>query len=235
MTISALSVFALLPAARFFAGPVRDWLPLFYVLIGYWTSGLFFVAPMLSIEARLAAADRRLFSALSLQQQLERAPRILLEYLEAMYFATPMFLVAGLVILLASGRADLVDRYWTIVILAEFGAFGVLPWVQTRAPWELEPPGVMDRRVLTWREINGRVTRPFTIRVNTFPSGHASATLAVAIAVIAAAPVPGLILLLLALSVAVASFVGRYHYGADVLAGLALAVLASALGTSLAG
>jgi membrane-associated phospholipid phosphatase len=93
----------------------------------------------------------------------------------------------------------------------------------------------MDRRVLTWREINRRVTRPFTIRVNTFPSGHASATLAVAIAVIAAAPVPGLILLLLALSVAVASVVGRYHYGADVLAGLALAVLASALGTSLAG
>lgn len=233
VTASALLVGALISTLLIVDSPsarlLRDWLPLLYVLLGYWSSGIFFIAPMHDFEMRLASIDRRVLSAPQLPRRLERAPRALLEYLEATYFATPVFLPAGLTALLITGRPDLVDRYWTTVILAEFGAFGMLPWVQTRPPWELEPPGTMDRRRLTWREINRQVTRPFTIRVNTFPSGHASGTLAVALAVIPAAPVAGAVLLVLALSVSVASVVGRYHYSADVLAGIGVAVLAVGL------
>jgi membrane-associated phospholipid phosphatase len=209
---------------------LRDWLPLLYVLIGYWLSGRFFTRPMERIEERLAAADRRLFAALDLPARLDRAPRVVLEFLEAMYFAAPAFLLAGFLIVIGGQHAHLVDRYWTIVLLSEFGAFAVLPWVQTRPPWAVDPPGVIDRRAPKWRRINRRMTIPLQIRVNTFPSGHASGTLAVAFVLLEAAPPAGLVFLALALSVCVASVTGRYHYAVDVIAGAATAMLAATVG-----
>jgi membrane-associated phospholipid phosphatase len=63
-----------------------------------------------------------------------------------------------------------------------------------------------------------------TIRVNTFPSGHAAGSLAVALAVVGAMPASGVLLLVLALAICVACVVGRYHYIVDVLAGAAVAI-----------
>ena len=210
-------------------GPMwfRDWMPLAYVLAGYRLSGLFFVTPALEFEAHLAAADRRLFAGLDLPRRLEQAPRLVLEYLEAVYFATPAFLPAGLVVVLWAGRPDLVEWYWTTVLLAEFGAFAVLPWVPTRPPWMIEPVGAIDRRHLSVRRFSRRVSGPLVIGWNTFPSGHASGALAISIAVFAASPAAGVVGLMLTLSVVVASVVGRYHYGPDAAAGLALGGLAA--------
>ena len=237
VTSGALVVFTILAGAVRWAPTtvpaLRDWVPLLYVLIGYWASGLFFIAPMHGVETRLASIDQRLFSALHMARWSARTPRAILEYLEAVYFATPAFLPAGLAALLVAGRGDVVDRYWTTVMAAEFGAYGMLPWVQTRSPRELESAGVMDRRAVMWHTINRRVTLPMSIGVNTFPSGHASGSLAVALVVLTGAPAAGFILLLLALSVAVASVVGRYHYTVDVLLGIALAGFAFVAGVIL--
>lgn len=232
-SLAVLVLFILAGVVRWTPATVpglRDWLPLLYVLIGYRASGLFFNAPMLGFEARLASIDQRLFSTLRLAHWQARTPRAFLEYLEAAYFATPAFLPAGLAMLLMAGRGDVVDRYWTTVMVAEFGAFAVLPWVQTRSPRELEPDGMMDRRAVMWHIINQRLTLPLMIGVNTFPSGHASGSLAVALVVIAVAPAAGSLLLLLALSVAVAAVAGRYHYAADVVLGIVLAVCATVVG-----
>jgi membrane-associated phospholipid phosphatase len=67
--------------------------------------------------------------------------------------------------------------------------------------------------------------RRATIGANTFPSGHAAASLAVALAVVGVVPGAGLLLLGLALSICIACVVGRYHYVMDVLAGAVLAGL----------
>jgi membrane-associated phospholipid phosphatase len=206
---------------------LRSWLPLGYVFAGYKLSALFFVEPMTGFEERLAEVDRRLFAALGVGRRVERAPRILLEVLEAAYFSAPALLVSGALVLLARHRSDLVDRYWALVMLAEFGAFGMLPWIQTRAPWELEPPGPMDRRGLAARWLNHRVGRPLMIRVNTFPSGHASGTLAVAIGVMRAAPGAGAMFLLCSFAVMVAAVLGRYHYAIDIVAGIVVAIAAA--------
>jgi membrane-associated phospholipid phosphatase len=61
--------------------------------------------------------------------------------------------------------------------------------------------------------------------VNTFPSGHAAASLAVALGVIGAVPWAGTVLLGLALGICVACVVGRYHYLIDVVAGAAVALI----------
>jgi undecaprenyl-diphosphatase len=69
-----------------------------------------------------------------------------------------------------------------------------------------------------------RMVEQFTIRANTFPSGHVAGSLAVAFAVIGAMPWTGAILFGLALTISLACIVGRYHYVIDVLAGAVLAV-----------
>jgi membrane-associated phospholipid phosphatase len=58
-----------------------------------------------------------------------------------------------------------------------------------------------------------------SIRVNTFPSGHAAASLAVALAVVGTLPWAGTVFLGLAVGICVACVVGRYHYVIDVAAG----------------
>ena len=70
-----------------------------------------------------------------------------------------------------------------------------------------------------------RVLGLTSVQLNTFPSGHAAASLATALAVGARLPLPGLLLGLLAIAIVIGSVVGRYHYAADALAGAALAIL----------
>jgi membrane-associated phospholipid phosphatase len=219
---------ALLPSLAFLVMPaMRDWLPLVYVLAGYKVSALFFVEPMIAIERRLADVDSRLFAAIGAPGLVDRAPRWLLEGLEAAYFVAPAMLAVGAFTLGTYQRSDLIEQYWTIVLLAEFGAFGMLPWIQTRAPWQVEPSGSMDRRALAARWMNQRIARPLSIQFNTFPSGHASGTVAVALGVMAAAPGIGALFLIGAVIVMTGAVLGRYHYAVDVVAGTAVAIAAA--------
>jgi membrane-associated phospholipid phosphatase len=58
-----------------------------------------------------------------------------------------------------------------------------------------------------------------SVRVNTFPSGHAAEALAAALLTTAApAPVP-ILMLLNALAVSAGAVLGRYHYAVDAVAG----------------
>ena len=87
----------------------------------------------------------------------------------------------------------LVDRYWTMVMGAEFAAFAPLAFIQTRPPWALErKPELADPAI---HRLASQMVQHLTIRVNTFPSGHAAGSLAVAFAVIGALPAAGLVLL----------------------------------------
>jgi membrane-associated phospholipid phosphatase len=107
----------------------------------------------------------------------------------------------------------------------EFICFGMLPWIQTRPPWVLEPPGAIDARHLTMRAANRFFVRRALMPVNTFPSGHAATALAVALATFPIAPPAGALFLVLAMSIAVGSVIGRYHYALDAAAGIALTLV----------
>jgi membrane-associated phospholipid phosphatase len=77
-----------------------------------------------------------------------------------------------------------------------------------------------------------RVLGVASVQLNTFPSGHAAASLATALAVGARLPLVGLSLGLLALAIALGSVAGRYHYAADALTGAGLAFLAFVISRS---
>ena len=89
-----------------------------------------------------------------------------------------------------------------------------------RAPWMTERKAVLPDRAV--HRAASLMVENFTIRANTFPSGHVAGSLAVALAVAGVMPWAGLVLLALAASIAAACVVGRYHYIIDVLAGVAL-------------
>ena len=211
---------ALFWIARGGAGVVRDWAPAAGILVGYYTSGRFFVAPSPGVEAWLAAWDRRLLGDPA--TRFARWPRVALACLEVVYMGCFLLVPAGFGALAAAGRADLADRYWTIVGAAEFGAFAPLTVIQTRPPWLVERKAVLPDRAV--HRAAARMVEAFTIHANTFPSGHVAGSLAVALALVEPLPWAGAAALLLALSIAVATVVGRYHYIIDGIAGAALAV-----------
>jgi membrane-associated phospholipid phosphatase len=199
---------------------VRDWAPAAGILIGYYVSGRFFVSPSLRVEEWLMSWDRRLLGDPA--TRFARWPRALVAYLEIVYMGCFLLVPAGFALLAAIGRSDLADRYWTIVAAAEFGAFAPLVAIQTRPPWLLERKAVVaDRAVHRAASV---MVEHFTIRANTFPSGHVAGSLAVAFALADAVPALGIGALVLAISISVATVVGRYHYVIDGIAGAVLAV-----------
>ena len=198
---------------------VRDCAPLAYILAGYFLGGLLFAAPSLEIESWLMRWDRRLLGDPA--TRFVGWPRALVASLELIYMGCFLLIPAGLALLLYAGHVALVDRYWTLVMGAELAAFAPLAFIQTRPPWALErKPELADPAI---HRLASQMVQHLTIRVNTFPSGHAAGSLAVALAVIGALPGPGAVLLLLALAICIACVVGRYHYVVDIVAGAAVA------------
>ncbi len=212
---------AMVAVARAGGGLARDWSPLVVILVGYFVSGRFFIHPSPSLEAWLIAWDRRLLGDAA--TRFAGWPRSVLAYLELVYMGCFLLVPLGFAALVLTGQSSLANRYWTMVIGAEFGAFASLGLIQSRPPWALErAPGPADRAM---RRFALRMVEQFTIRANTFPSGHVAGSLAVAFAVIGAMPWTGAILFGLALTISLACIVGRYHYVIDVLAGAVLAVV----------
>jgi PAP2 superfamily len=203
----------------------RDLAPALFILFCYHLSGRLFLDPQPAVEAAFTAFDARVQRLLGMPEWLVRAPRLLLEFLEAAYFACYPALVAGYFALVACGRADHTDRYWSFVLVATLACYALLPWIRTRAPWECEPAGPMDRRPVWFRRLNTLVNRNASIQVNTFPSAHVAGTLAVGLAVAEVWPAAGAGLVLLALVIGVATVTGRYHYAGDSLAAVVFTML----------
>jgi len=218
-------VIAVLTVARFGTSAVllRDWMPLVYILLGYWLPALLVTSTNQVFERRLLTLDQRWLGIDNVSTIGERAPRRVIELLELAYlFCYPMVPI-GLACLHVAGLREESDRFWTAVLAAVFGCYGVLPWLPTRPPRAIEGEPMRSSALI--RRVNLRVLGLASIQLNTFPSGHVAASLATALAVCVRLPLAGLSLGLLALAIAIGSVVGRYHYAADALAGAALALL----------
>jgi membrane-associated phospholipid phosphatase len=220
MAASALSGGAVWTIAHAAPLLVRDWAPLAYILAGYFLSGYLYAAPSAGIESWLMSWDRRLLG--DPVTRFAGWPRALVACLEIIYMGCFLLIPAGLGLLQYAGYAALVDRYWTLVMGAEFAAFAPLAFIQTRPPWAIErKPQLADPAI---HRLASQMVQRLTIGVNTFPSGHAAGSLAVALAVAGAMPVTGVVLLALAAGICVACVVGRYHYTVDVVAGAVVAL-----------
>lgn len=211
-----------LTIASFGTGAIfwRDWMPLVYIVVGYRLPALLVTSTDPEFERKLLELDSRwLVNVIS-----ARAPRSVIQLLELAYLGCYPMVPLGFAILYVAGLREESDRFWTAVLLAVFGCYGVLPWLPTRPPRAIEGEPMQTSGLV--RRVNLRVLGVASVQLNTFPSGHAAASLATALAVGARLPIAGLLLGLLALAIALGSVAGRYHYAADALAGAALAIVA---------
>ena len=199
---------------------VRDWAPGVSIIVGYYLSGRFFVQASETLEDWLMAWDRRLLGDPT--TRFARWPPPVLAYLEIVYVTCFLLVPAGAAVLVLTGHASLVDRYWTMVLAAELGSFGSLSVIQSRPPWLVERKAALPDRAV--HRAASRMVEAFTIKANTLPSGHVAGSLAVAFALLGPLPAAGAVFLFLALSITVACVVGRYHYVVDAVAGATLAI-----------
>ena len=196
---------------------LNDWIvPPALLLVGYWTSGLLFVAPMPRAERVLMGIDR----ALGIRRIAAATPRAIAELLEVAYAAVYPVIPAALILHLTLSSDPDPARFWTVILATDCVCFGMLPWIQTRPPraLETEPPWTSHVRVF-----NLRLLGTASIQANTFPSGHAAEALAAALLVLDAPIASVLAMFAIALAISAGAVLGRYHYAADALAGWAVA------------
>jgi len=190
-------------------------LPPAALLIGYWTSGLLFVAPMPRAERMLARID----DVLAIDAIAARTPRLVAEALELAYVGVYPLIPIALSLALREGVTA--DRFWTVILLTDYVCFGMLPWIQTRPPRAV---GFGTPWRSTWRTVNLRVVDASSVQVNTFPSGHAAEAVAAALLVSGSPAVVVIPMCLAAAAISAGAVFGRYHYAADAIAGWAVAV-----------
>jgi PAP2 superfamily len=199
-------------------GILGDWiLPPALLLLGYWSSGLLFSAPMPRAERALEAAD----AALNVDRCARATPRWLAELLEFAYAGVYPLIPIALIIHLTTSTHPDIDRFWTVILVTDYICFAVLPWVQTRPPRAFR---AVDPWIARLRQFNLRIVGKASIQVNTFPSGHAAEGLAAALLVLDAPWPLALYVALGAVLVSAGAVLGRYHYAADAIAGWFVAI-----------
>jgi membrane-associated phospholipid phosphatase len=198
-------------------GVANVWiLPPALLLLGYWTSGLLFVAPMPRAERFLARID----AALAIDRLAGRFPRPVAEFLEFAYSGVYPLIPIALYLALREGVSA--DRFWTTILLTDYVCFGMLPWFQTRPPRSL---GFEARWRSRWREVNLRMLDAGSVQVNTFPSGHAAEAMAAALLVSGSHPLVAGWMFFNAAAISAGTVFGRYHYAVDAVAGWAVALV----------
>jgi membrane-associated phospholipid phosphatase len=196
-------------------------IPSLVLLAGYWLSGLLFVRPNARLEQWLQSVDDRVLIRTGILDVFRRSPRVVQEFFELSYLLVYLAVPAGATTLVVSGRAEHVDWFWTVVLLAEFACYGMLPWAQTRPPRAFDPGAPSTTSI---GRLNLDIVNRASIQVNTLPSGHAAGAFGTALAVLSVTPAAGSVLLLLALSISIATVLGRYHYVVDTLLGALVAI-----------
>lgn len=223
-------------------GPAwHAWLPLAWLVLGYWLPAGLWRGPMPRVEAWLLASDRWMGRASHARVIAGGGSPIVTvltarmrPLLEAAYLLVHPIVPAAWLVLRLGGHGALVDAFWSATLLAGYACYGTLPWIQTRPPRLLDlatpsPRADAPRPPGRLRALNVHLLDLVSVKANTFPSGHTAVATTVALFVFTAMPAAGLPFLILAALIAIATIVCRYHYTADTLLGLAIGLLAWAL------
>jgi membrane-associated phospholipid phosphatase len=175
-------------------------------------SGLLYAAPMPRVERTFERID----AVLGVDDLAAATPAWIAGLLEVAYLAVYPAVPAALAIRFLTTADPDPERFWSVILIADFICFGFLPWVQTRPPRALR---VRDPWRTRLRHVNLQLLDRTSIQGNTFPSGHAAEALAAALLVIHAPPAFAVSMAFVAVLISAGTVLGRYHYAADAAAG----------------
>jgi len=212
---------------------MRDWVPVALLLLAYREMDWFSSLPRnFDLELRWVEWDRSLLYPWGLQRAVESLGALWPLYLELCYvlvYAVPPFVVA---ILYFQHRRERVNGTLFLYLLGTLLSYALFPYFPSDPPRSAFAGSDVPHIITPVRELNLWLVGDFGIHSSVFPSAHVSSAFSAAWALFAFLPERkryGWAMLTYAVSVAIATVYGRYHYGADALAGLAVSLAPGAM------
>jgi len=199
----------------FRSSALQDWLPLAFIPLAYWQTGYFVLPLSERVQTALHSLDQKFLRGVRVNPSVSF-------WLELAYLCVYPLVPLGLIALFASGNGRYAGEFWNVVIPPAYLCYATFPFLQTLPPRSFEKHLPEQTKI---RTANLFVLRHVSIQANTFPSGHVAASLAIALELLRHTPAFGAAFLIVAIAIASGAFLGRYHYGLDVLIGAALAVI----------
>ncbi len=216
----------------------RDWIPIALLLVAYREMDWFSVLPRnFQLELHWVEWDRAILYQGGLQRGIEALGRlgpinVLPMFLELCYllvYAVAPFVVA---ILYFEHRRERVNGALFLYLLGTLLAYALFPYFPSDPPRIAFGGSDMPNITSGVRGLNLWLLGDYSIHSSVFPSAHVSSAFSAAWALFAYLPERRRIgwgTLLYAMSVAVATVYGRYHYAADVVAGMAVSLVPAAM------
>jgi membrane-associated phospholipid phosphatase len=237
--LAAFSVFALLNklqrgALALSIRNLRDWLPLLFTLIAFREMELFVPSKYdLAFEGSWIKLDQFVLGTWGLRGAIESLGKTIPFYLEFCYLLVYGLAAYSVGCIVVRANRRTVDYFWAIYLTGTLTAYALFPYFPSLPP-RYAFPFVEPPTVTTWvRTFNLWILRGATIHSGVFPSAHVSSAFSCAWAFYLIFPRRRWLahsMLVYAISVSVATIYGRYHYVADVLAGLAVSMIALGVG-----
>ena len=216
---------------RMITSIVRDWLPLPLILLAYREVGWFALPhPGHELEMQWVAWDHAFLrgGAKAVIESLGPVLPSILEISYALVYAMAPFCLAVSYI---SGRHKDADRFMIVFATAVLLTYAQIPLWPSEPPRSVFPGEDVPAYFTLFRRFNWWTLANCGIHTGVFPSAHVAGAFAAAFGMRRAAAVQGWVhplLFTMASLIALATVYGRYHYLADALAGLVMAVLAMA-------
>jgi len=211
-------------------GLLRDFAPLGFTLAAYREMDWFTPAVRdHHLERAWIVWDRWLLGQGHLRAVIESSGALLPSYLELCYLLVYGVAPVSLALLFFNGRRDQIGRFWLAYLAGTLGAYALFPYFPSEPPRTVFPGADLSQLPIAVRFANLWILGGYGIHSSVFPSAHVSSAFSAAwglLATIPQRPWIGLAMALYAFSVAVATVYGRYHYGVDAVAGLAVSLLA---------
>jgi membrane-associated phospholipid phosphatase len=216
----------------------RDWIPIGLLLVAYREMDWFSALPRnFQLELQWVRWDRAILYQGGLQRAIEALGAIGLInvvpiYLELCYglvYAIAPFVVA---ILYFEDRRERVNGVLFPYLLGTLLAYALFPYFPSDPPRVAFGGSDLPNVSSAVRELNLWIVGGYGIHSSVFPSAHVSSAFSAAWALFAYLPERRRIgwgVLVYAVSVAVATVYGRYHYAADVAAGIGVSLVPAAM------
>lgn len=212
----------------------RDWIPAALVLVAYWSVDWVPAAPRdQRLEQWLVSWDRTLLRDLQLHAAIERFGPLLPAVLELAYLVLYAVLPLSIASFYLRRERDRLDEFLFPFLAGTLAVYALMPHFPVDGPRFAFAGEDLPAVETVFRRMNLWILNHWDIRSSVFPSGHVAAAFSAALAMRLAGPARRRLagaLLTIAVLVWMNTVYGRYHYGADGLAGLAVSV--SAIGVA---
>lgn len=216
---------------------LRDWVPLLLVLFAYREMDWFSVGyKTRHLEQRWLAWDHQYLFDLGFRNWMEGLGPAIPSVLEFAYLLVYGIGVFSVIAFYVAHRRERIDRFLSVYLIGTLVAYALFPYFPSDPPRVLFPEADLPQHLTAMRRLNLALVGGYGIHSSVFPSAHVSSAFSAAWGLIRFLPEHrwvGRAALIYAAVVSIATVYGRYHYGADALAGLGVSLVALAVASQI--